>query len=604
MNSISSANFDILKNINESILILDIDFNIIWFSNKALNTINTVRMSGDSPFCSLFANYHELKRCPLIPLFGEAQHKENVKFMQKINLRKSQKLTARPIPDEKNQQGWYVTIKDRERQIELENFINQTHNRFQAVFEAYPHPLLVFDERMGVIFCNSNGLQMLNLKPKVYFGTKLHEISFFTRLADFRSDISEVIEDNQAKSETFYLDDRILNIDIFPLFKCEKNSEYGISIADVTEERQLERRVRLLFKAIDNSKEGIAILSDKFEIIYSNPAFIEHIGEPENMNSFKFTDIFAKDERFADFWDALQRSIATSHSFSSEILWNNEGKTGVFDLFISKIMLAEHQFSGYLCSIRDISIQKVFERRLAETQKIESLGNLTRSFVHDFNNILSSISGSAELIEKKARLNDIDTILKLSAIIRRSVSSGSKMLDDLLHFTKVGFSEFGEVSVKGVIKRAMDIVSPSMDGKVKFNYLVSESLPTIVGDEMKLIEVFVNLFINANDAMPEGGEISLLTSSFVIDDENIWDFPEGKRGSFIKIDVKDTGIGIRDDDKGKIFEPFFSTKHNKPVAGLGLSIVEEIIRKHSGFINVSSEATGGTIFHIYLPCGD
>ncbi|MFP4458231.1 MAG: ATP-binding protein [Candidatus Zixiibacteriota bacterium] len=608
MENNSLINLDILKSVDLPILILNSEFQISWISDNSLKYINLHRNPGEQPFCALFAEYERYEDCPFRQILesSSARTSSKNKIAQKLNLRKGYKITAQSIPDDKNHKGWFIRIKSEKRKKELEDFVYKTHNRFKAVFEAYPHALLVIDGDKKIIYCNGKGIDMCELVPSSYFGIKIDNIDIINKIGQFHKSLEKVINEQKSSSFVDYVDDAMpLKVEIFPLEKniSDYHQEYCISIADISKEKHMQKRVKLLFKAIDSSKEGIAILDDDFVVVYSNKAFCKVIGDPDSSDSYKIKlmDVFMKDERFQAFWESMERSIITNRSFSSEIVWNNDGQSGVFDLFLSRIVLPGHNFSGFVCSIRDISVQKIYESRLAESQKLESLGNLTRSFVHDFNNILASISGSASLIKRKLDTNEVEGIYKYIEIINRSTDASLKMLMNLLHFTRSGFSEHTEVSIRDIINQAVDIVSPSMQESVKFNLLLSKKLPRILGDEVKLVEIFVNLFINANDAMPNGGEISIKTSDFIIDKDNIWEFPEACKCKYLRIDVKDTGIGIPENMQERIFEPFFSTKDSKPVAGLGLSIVKEMIRKHNGMVTVESKMQKGTIFSIFIP---
>lgn len=248
--------------------------------------------------------------------------------------------------------------------------------------------------------------------------------------------------------------------------------------------------------------------------------------------------------------------------------------------------------------VRNISERKVTEEIVRQAQKMESIGLLAGGIAHDFNNLLTMILGSAEVmglrIEKDSDLN------KHVHRIIEAAKRGGSITKQLLLFSRPGSSELKPISITHIIKEVTDILSFSLPKNISIETKIDLSNGIIMGDSGHLHQVILNLSLNAKDAMPDGGKISIRENS-ISGKELRKKFITATADQYVSIFVSDTGKGISSETKNKIFEPFFTTKERGKGTGLGLSIVDTITKNHSGFIDVDSVLNQGTTFALFFP---
>ena len=244
--------------------------------------------------------------------------------------------------------------------------------------------------------------------------------------------------------------------------------------------------------------------------------------------------------------------------------------------------------------------KKKLEKQLQHSQKMEAIGSLAGGIAHDFNNVLMGMQGNASLMlfdidESHPHYNKIKNI-------ERYVENGSSLTRQLL-----GFARGGGYEVRATDLNELIIRTSSMFGRAKKEIKIHTNLLkkiwAVEVNQGQMEMVFLNLYINALHAMPEGGDLHLLSENVVIDDGSDVNL-NLKHGEYVKVSVVDTGTGINKEIQEKIFDPFFTTKEKGRGTGLGLASASEVIKNHGGLIDVYSEKGKGTTFNIYLQASD
>jgi PAS domain S-box-containing protein len=246
----------------------------------------------------------------------------------------------------------------------------------------------------------------------------------------------------------------------------------------------------------------------------------------------------------------------------------------------------------------DITDKKKLQEQLLRSQRMQSLGTLAGGIAHDLNNILTPLMMSVAMLKDKA--NDADSKLLL-ATLEENVHRGAGLVQQVLAFARGVGGERIAVNLVQVVHEIERIVRETFPKSVHFESSLSPDLWTLIGDSTQLHQVLLNLCLNARDAMPNGGKISVQMENVMLDDIYVSAHLDAKRGAYLVIKVTDTGVGISPQLQDKIFEPFFTTKDLGKGTGLGLSSVLAIVKSHGGFISFYSEVGKGSIFKIYLP---
>jgi len=249
--------------------------------------------------------------------------------------------------------------------------------------------------------------------------------------------------------------------------------------------------------------------------------------------------------------------------------------------------------------LRDITEKKKMEAKILQAQKIDSIGNLAGGVAHDFNNVLTSILGSASIMRR--RLKDDPRWTKYVDLIETAARRGAAVTRQLLTFARKTDPHVHSVDVNSVIEQTIRLFEATTSKSIEIINTPSTEPVIVKADEGQLQQALLNLFINARDAMPDGGALKIDCKPCYFDEEQIRQFADGKPGHYVSISVADTGVGIPNHVLNRIFEPFFTTKSPNKGTGLGLSVVYGVVRGHDGYINVDSEINRGTVFAIYLP---
>ena len=249
--------------------------------------------------------------------------------------------------------------------------------------------------------------------------------------------------------------------------------------------------------------------------------------------------------------------------------------------------------------VRDITERRALEEQLRQSQKLEAIGRLAGGVAHDFNNILMSIMGSADLLLME--LGPADPAREEATEIKQSVQRGAGLTRQLLAFsrrqaTRQQLFALGDV-VSGMETMLRRLIGP----EIEFEILRDRQPAMVMADPAQIEQVLLNLVVNARDAMPSGGRLSVRIEEVELDETTAMAHAEGRTGRYARLTVSDTGTGIDEQTRAKLFEPFFTTKEQGKGTGLGLSIVYGIVKQSLGYITVVSEVGKGATFLIYLP---
>jgi two-component system, cell cycle sensor histidine kinase and response regulator CckA len=397
-----------------------------------------------------------------------------------------------------------------------------------------------------------------------------------------------------------------------------------ISVAGRDELSGLARNINAMIDTIEESREAIQMESDRYRAVvedqteficrygsmgnltFANEALGRYLDVPlDNLIGRSFYEIFPweKEEDIRQELAGLNGNRAVT-IFDAKMIFPDQKLQ--WSRWTVRVILADHGLvKEYQAVGRDITehvqaemAKKNTEEQLFHAQKMEAIGTLAGGIAHDFNNILMGIGGYVSLM-----LYDIDEdhphYKKLKAI-EQQIKSAASLTRDLLGFARGGAYAIKPTDLNQILERTSSIFGRTRK-EIEIHHRFEESLWTVEADHSQMEQVFLNLFINAAQAMPAGGNLYLETKNVTVS-EIQGGFMKIQPGSYVQVSVTDEGVGMDEETKERVFEPFFTTKdREKRGSGLGLASVYGIVKNHSGTINVYTEKGVGTTFRLYLP---
>lgn len=252
-----------------------------------------------------------------------------------------------------------------------------------------------------------------------------------------------------------------------------------------------------------------------------------------------------------------------------------------------------------ISSVRTRELNTALENRLLQSQKLETIGKLTSGMAHDFSNLLSSIFGSLNLLKKRVPQNEI--IYKLLDNIENCSVRARDLTKGLLSYGKPTPKRKEIIKPNLLLSEIAKVIEQTFPKNIKFVSDVDQNLYDILGNSTEIYQIILNLSVNAKEAIEKEGTITITAKNIIIDKNNIINYPLLDKGKYVWFSVKDTGMGIDEENLQKIFDPYFSTKQKETGSGLGLYVSYGIIKAHKGHIEVSSVLNEGTVFDVYLP---
>jgi PAS domain S-box-containing protein len=251
------------------------------------------------------------------------------------------------------------------------------------------------------------------------------------------------------------------------------------------------------------------------------------------------------------------------------------------------------EFAG---TLTDISEQRSLESQLVQAQKMDAIGKLTGGIAHDFNNLLAAVIGGLGLLEKRATLDDDQR--KILAMTKRAAEQGSELVRRLLAFARRQKLEPHAIDLGSLQEAVWDLLTHTLGGLVNIEWQASDDAWKAFADQAQLELALVNLIINARDAMPAGGTVSVSIDNRTLESANWADLPPG---GYVVLSVSDTGTGISPEQLEKVIEPFFTTKELGKGSGLGLSMVYGFAKQSNGAFRLESEIDRGTTAELWVP---
>ena len=473
----------------------------------------------------------------------------------------------------------YVLTRDLFAEIQGTVFDLEWIDSYDAALEAIAtskHDIYLFDYRLGA----GNGLELLRLALARGCSAP---IILLTGQGDRLIDI-EAMKAGAAD----YLEKSKINA---PLL--ERSIRYAI------ERQRSQQKIREQAALLDIATDAIIVRSLEDKILFWNKG-------AERLYGWQVEEVL---DRNANWLLYEEESLPQLQQVQSELF-----QTGEWQGELHQVTNADKEIIVYsrwtlvrdrdekpksiLVVNTDITEKKQLEAQFLRAQRLESIGTLASGIAHDLNNVLAPILMTAQLLE--TQLHD-ERSQRLLPIVVANAKRGAALVKQVLSFARGLEGTYATLQVRHLIAEIRQIANQTFPKSIEIYTDLAPNLWAVSGDATQLHQVLMNLVVNARDAMPNGGTLSISAENFFIDENYARMQLEAKVGPYILITVVDTGVGMSAEIKERIFEPFFTTKELGKGTGLGLSTVMGIVKSHGGFVNVYSEIGKGTQFQVYLP---
>lgn len=478
--------------------------------------------------------------------------------------------------------------------------LQESEERFQTVIENLPHGLNVHDLDGNIRLVNKAICELTGYTREELIGMKVSEIDPQSQSRNDRKKLWLKLEKGgftRLESTHRCKDGSTYPAEIYLNAITLKGEPMIVGIAhNITERKKAFKKLRESeekYRKLHESMRDAYVRTDmKGRIVECNKHFSEMLGYTrEEIKGLKWKDITPKEwhepENIVKEKELLERGY--TDVYEKEYI-KKDGTVIPVELRGFLIKNEEGIPTGMWAIVRDITERKKTEEELRKIERLESLGVLAGGIAHDFNNLLTGILGNLSLIQTEETVDSKNIIEEA----KQAAIQAKNLTQQLLTFSKGGEPIKGKVRIEDIINDSAKFALRGSNVKLKCGF--SDNLWKVAVDKGQMSQVIDNLVINANQAMPEGGTISIRGENFILDRNNSLHLPGGK---YVKITFRDEGIGVPEKYLSKIFDPYFSTKQEG--SGLGLATVYSIIQRHGGHITVESDTGKGTSFFIYLP---
>ncbi|MFH1844594.1 MAG: ATP-binding protein [bacterium] len=487
-----------------------------------------------------------------------------------------------------------------------EEALMASESRFKTFMDKLPASVTIKDNAGVILYIN----QYLrdNFEAEDWIGKTMTDLlpSSVARGMD-RADRRAVTHGLVTTTDTAI--DRLGDRHIYHTFRFPIPRESGAPLVgsiglDITDLENTEQERMRLAIAISQTEEGIMIADPDGKIEYVNPAFEQITGFPPQEVIGQDADGFCSCTAGGLSYGEMQEISAREGVWRGPV--RGARKTGVSsqtETAVSPVHCSSGEIINYVSVLRDMSREVELEGQLRHAQKMEAIGTLAGGIAHDFNNILYAVIGYAKLA-----LDDVapesETYYCLEEVLRGG-ERAKDLVKHILTFTRQTKPELQAVKLQELIEEVTRFLGGSLPATIEIQQAVTPDCGAVWGDSTQLQKVVMNLCTNAYQAMRQsGGVLKISLRPMGTETDYFPDNPDLKPGSYLKLSVRDTGCGMDETTRSRLFEPYFTTKSVGEGTGLGLSVVHGIVQGHGGQITVQSEAGRGATFNVYLPRHD
>ncbi|MFA6545008.1 MAG: PAS domain S-box protein, partial [Limisphaerales bacterium] len=500
--------------------------------------------------------------------------------------------------------------------IQSEARLRGSEAQYRRLFEAAKDGILILNAETGVIEdVNPFLTELLGFTREQFLQKKVWELGFFKNLIANHEKFEELKRDEYVRYEDLPLeatDGRRIDVEfVSNVYEVNGARVIQCNVRNMTERKRNERELKQLHRRheliLNSVAEGIHGIDLQGNITFENLASEKMLGwENDDLvgrpahalmhHSHADGSPYPVEECriYATLRDGVSRHV------NDEVFWRKDGTSFPVEYVTAPKRDESGAIRGAVVTFTDITEKKLLEAKFLRSQRMESLGSLAGGIAHDLNNALAPILMSAELLKQVIK-DPNPGVGRIIDTIHSSAERGAGMVKQILTFARGSAGERGVVQPKHLIQEMIGLTRHSFPKTIQIRADVPSNIWTLLGNPTQLHQILLNLCVNARDAMPAGGTLTLAAGNVRLKATDTGLSPDAKPGPYMMLAVTDTGTGMTPEVRARLFEAFFTTKEPGKGTGLGLSTVRNIAKEHGGFLTVDSEAGKGTTFKVYLP---
>jgi PAS domain S-box-containing protein len=509
-------------------------------------------------------------------------------------------VVASPSPN-----GLSVHFNDITERKLSEEALRESEANYRAIFDAVDDAIMVHDIETGEVLdvnrktCEMYACTTEEARRLIPQGWSADEALYTTRTALERIQKAAMGEPQffewQAKDKTgcrFWVEVSLKRTRI-----GGKDRVLGV-VRDISLRKQEEEQLREQAALLDHATDAIIVQDLEGAVLYWNKSAERMYGwDASEAKGRNVRDLYYK-ENLSQYRAARSALLKDGKWFGEIRQHTKDGKEIMAECHWTLVPGDDEKPKSMFAINTDITERKKLEAQFLRAQRMESIGVLASGIAHNLGNLLSPILLAIQMLKRKFTDEESQHML---AILQINAERGGEMIRQVLEFAKGIEGERIEFQPTHLIKEVAKILESTFPKSIAIIVSIAKDLSPIIGDATQMHQVLMNLCVNARDAMPKGGSLTIKAENIYLDENYAQMHFEAKQGHYIMISVADTGIGMSPEVIEKIYEPFFTTKEQGKGTGLGLPSIRGIVKGHGGFIDVYSEVGKGTEFKIYIP---
>ena len=538
---------------------------------------------------------------------SQPEHQIELSIQRPDQKQVSVAISASPLPQSDGSMAVLIVLRNRAGQRPLDRESPDDEIQVRTIIESAMDGIISIDEQQRIILFNPAaelifgwkadqmmGQPISRLMPPQFASQHWQYVEQFGRelKPTRRMSVQRTVMALRASGEEFPIEASISHN------RTGNQQIYTVILRDVTEAVKYREQIEQQSQMLDQVSDAVRIIDLDGTITYWNQGATRLFGwtaaEAVGLNANDLICQFDA-EKLAEVLAATNEH----HFWSGEVTMNTRsGKRVIVDHRRTAIRRHSGAIKGYLCVDIDLTIRKKQEQYSHRSQRLESIGTLASGIAHDLNNVLTPILMGANLLSSDRAPTNPQPLLNTMVA---SAQRGAALIQKLLSFAGGVRGDQAPVRISQIIRETRGLLEHTLLKSVEIQTKVAENGSVVLGDSTELVQILMNLSINACDAMPDGGVLTIEAESIVLNGNASQIHPHAEPGAYLLLSVSDTGMGMSHEVLDRIFTPFYTTKEIGKGTGLGLATVQGIVKSYGGFITVYSEVGRGSKFSIYLP---